>query len=1273
MRTEKSAPANENENGNVLQLPPTLLPCKLPWETLRLVFRSQFLALAAMCLLILPAPCVLSATEPSIRIQYRELIDDSVYGHSGRPASRILDQLARSTIEGIAKRLIVKDLSSKSSNLENEIEQAEEAKNVVLVERKKAELKEVETILEDEELIAKETDSYIVKNRSKLERLVRLTGFNTKALLSDVEPVCEPVGFVLNDALAEKDPTTLNAELVELGAFYPRGEVEPGWADLIRTRRFVVYTDGGSYCRIFLPGDDAKQAWESAFPVVRHVLLSLLKPNAKGETLLVDVYAYKNDITHTTFTLGLTKFSVRVTAQDLSTPAAMKSLDLTALAQFFADGQTLEGCGIDANGQLVLIGSKEKRPTLEGHPIELSDLAVAYRASAYAGHGESYMSLDKAEDDNFVNVNFGGRLYDTRMGWVAYRCDLRFKTIGDDFDPVTFESRTSEIVAAIPDFESRRWRKFADPAFRDISIEATRFWFYPDDFKIVTAADHKSCLVTRPRFTAAAERQESFNVQGEEMDTKTPAWTSLTLDHFNKNYEKFAKLFPEAEELDHAARLLGVAEWLYQAKQKGNIALDLDELLAISLPANPTPRRREQLRIAYAFKKTGIPAEFKAYCISTPDGRARFERAAKEYQKPTSQWDIMSVVGGGLDYSARKAVEEAAVGNEGQQSILRKTVTSVKQFTAPDGREMSTSTAFSGKGPPVEPPSGGFITASASEPTPKGIGFEGTKRSLMDSKGHEVDSLLVQESGVKRFQKTDAEAFYKDGPLYSVWIGEHGAPERFAINTTKGVITYRLPEKNGIMTAKVIREKRSPRESELDFLAAALIDGNTPPSQVWNLAPVDSEIRAIDTTPGKEALIYFRDAGGDTLRVYKAGGKPSEIKGRAALARLHEASRAKVKAYSLPGKAELVHVASEGESVVLQIGMHEPIRIKQTEWGNWLSAEGESTPPEALARVYNDLIQSDGELIVMRDALQSKPQRLNEKSSQQIDALEDLGKGLLQLELAMLEKSKALSPDERAARISELEAEYKELSSRAIVAKTESDAVALASVLKTKLPRLRVSYDDPSPIVPRRVLREPVVKAATDVGLAIPPGEAAVDDKGILRNVAAAFDQAKIPLIKTPADLEKVGNVIVITAHNNEALFDYLQSLGEYQINGKSALDGKFLMLTTCFEQGNPNMVSELLRRYNCAGVHVQSERVNKDAVRRALVEFSKALRDLKAGAQGERLRDIFDESVKRVLRSDDPGIESLKKELEKLLRARVQWCAIPRLESRGKRSQVFS
>jgi hypothetical protein len=43
---------------------------------------------------------------------------------------------------------------------------------------------------------------------------------------------------------------------------------------------------------------------------------------------------------------------------------------------------------------------------------------VAYRASAYAGHGESYMSLDKAEDDQFVNVNFGGRLDDTRMGWV---------------------------------------------------------------------------------------------------------------------------------------------------------------------------------------------------------------------------------------------------------------------------------------------------------------------------------------------------------------------------------------------------------------------------------------------------------------------------------------------------------------------------------------------------------------------------------------------------------------------------------------------------------------------------------------------------------------------------------------------------------------------------------------------------------------------------------------------------------------------------------------
>jgi hypothetical protein len=69
---------------------------------------------------------------------------------------------------------------------------------------------------------------------------------------------------------------------------------------------------------------------------------------------------------------------------------------------------------------------------------------------------------------------------------------------------------------------------------------------------------------------------------------------------------------------------------------------------------------------------------------------------------------------------------------------------------------------------------------------------------------------------------------------------------------------------------------------------------------------------------------------------------------------------------------------------------------------------------------------------------------------------------------------------------------------------------------------------------------------------------------------------------------------------------------------------------------------------------------VNKDAVQRALIEFGKALREVNPNDPPRRLRDIYDEAILRVLQSDSPEVEFLKKDLEKLLRARVQWCLAP-------------
>ena len=271
------------------------------------------------------------------------------------------------------------------------------------------------------------------------------------------------------------------------------------------------------------------------------------------------------------------------------------TLDLQAIKEFLDKKLTLEGAYLNNEGNLVLYGSKgSTEPTLEGQPIDLSDLAVAYRAVYYAGHGDAYISLDPSPYPEQVNVNFGGRLADTRMGWVVLRSDMRFKTLGEGFDPVTTNDLRAEIRTALPDFKTQTERKITSR--EEIpKLEYTRFWFHPNSVNIFTNSVNKIMKIDSPRFTGQAVREDPELGNTTVSSEITPSWTKDTLAHLNKNYDVFAKLFPELHELDDVGRLLVLFSWLKQQK----IALDLDALLDVELPKFSTPRRKPQLLAGY--------------------------------------------------------------------------------------------------------------------------------------------------------------------------------------------------------------------------------------------------------------------------------------------------------------------------------------------------------------------------------------------------------------------------------------------------------------------------------------------------------------------------------------------------------------------------------------------------------------------------------------------------------------------------------------------------
>src|SRR5262249_54872675 len=146
---------------------------------------------------------------------------------------------------------------------------------------------------------------------------------------------------------------------------------------------------------------------------------------------------------------------------------------------------------------------------LDNQPVELADLAVAYRAVYYAGQGDAYISLDPSPYPEQVNVNFGGRLADTRMGWVVLRSDMRFKTLSDGFDPVSGDYRTAAIRKLLPDFKTQAERELQGPRSATIA-EYTRYWFSPNSQRLIIAtnADKKFMKISSPRFTGNAVRED---------------------------------------------------------------------------------------------------------------------------------------------------------------------------------------------------------------------------------------------------------------------------------------------------------------------------------------------------------------------------------------------------------------------------------------------------------------------------------------------------------------------------------------------------------------------------------------------------------------------------------------------------------------------------------------------------------------------------------------------------------------------------------------------
>jgi hypothetical protein len=370
---------------------------------------------------------------------------------------------------------------------------------------------------------------------------------------------------------------------------WPAGTQQPAWVALFRGGRYRAVADGAGGVTLFLPGDEAGAAWRKHYPVVRHGLAALAGGGVSP--LAVKVFAYRNDYRRQELHLDLRP----VTVTAASFPPDRASLDLHSLEDFFGKGGRLEGAQLDRDEGLVLYASPDHRDTLAGEPVSLADFAVAYRAVFHAGDNDAFISLDPHADPSLVSVNFGGYLEDTRLGASVLAADRLFKTISSGLDAISFRDARPEIRSRLPTFLTNAERGFLEggqsPPGAWLSI---RSWFYPESISVDSDPDEGIAVITRPQFTAAAERTAGgFGSAGpRRKEAALPADIRASIRDINANYARYAAAFAEIGDLATVARLMAVSIWLQRSDASW---LDLDALLAVELPAAATPRTLEQI------------------------------------------------------------------------------------------------------------------------------------------------------------------------------------------------------------------------------------------------------------------------------------------------------------------------------------------------------------------------------------------------------------------------------------------------------------------------------------------------------------------------------------------------------------------------------------------------------------------------------------------------------------------------------------------------------
>lgn len=408
-----------------------------------------------------------------------------------------------------------------------------------------------------------------------------------------VQPYLAPWSVLLNDAVDMfYSPGVTYHSITD---HFPENSVQPAWVAIVRGGQISVFTDNNGHARVFLPGQSPQASYRAWYPALRHVLNTLC--TSARQPLTVEIYAFTNHYAQAELRLNPVPLLIKKTY--FGRIPDQTPINLGALNQFLMTGQILTGIQLnETNGVQFLGNSSRYAMTLAGQPVSLADFAVAYRSVFYSGDNAPFISLDPHRDPTRVQINFGGYLENTRIGWVILAADKRFKTITSGLDPDSYQDMRATIRSTIPDFSTCSEMDIAQLRKQKASSwTGTRLWFYPESIRVDFNPDTGIGVIRNPRFTADAERTRDDYGSDQDFERRKKSELSpsirTNIANLNANYDEWAGIFGEFQELKSVGRLMGITALLKRLRPKTDV--DLDVLLTVPIPPCPTATEKNQL------------------------------------------------------------------------------------------------------------------------------------------------------------------------------------------------------------------------------------------------------------------------------------------------------------------------------------------------------------------------------------------------------------------------------------------------------------------------------------------------------------------------------------------------------------------------------------------------------------------------------------------------------------------------------------------------------